>query len=158
MSKAKKLYESYNWIGEIANRTIIEIKKTADILVEIHNVFFQQYNISTTKFNLLIILYSAEEEGVSLSDIGEQMLVTRANITGLVDRLERQGFVKRIPQEEDRRRIRAQITEEGREFTNKIIEEYKVWSKEIMNIVEDEEKENLVQLLKRMQDAFVQME
>lgn len=158
MSKAKKLYESYNWIGEIANRTIIEIKKTADILVEIHNVFFRQYNISTTKFNLLIILYSAEEEGVSLSDIGEQMLVTRANITGLVDRLERQGFVKRIPQEEDRRRIRAQITEEGREFTNKIIEEYKVWSKEIMNIVEDEEKENLVQLLKRMQDAFVQME
>lgn len=155
MSKAKKLYESYNWIGEIANRTIIELQKTAEILEEIHNRFFNKFDISSTKFNLLVILYNSSEDGITLSEIGEEMLVTKANITGLVDRLERQGYVIRKRHSKDRRKVIAAITEQGKKFTEKVIEEYKVWSKDVMTILDDDEKSQLLNLFKKLQKGLV---
>lgn len=155
MSKAKKLFESYEWVGEVANKAIIELKKTADILEEIHNSFFNRYDISSTKFNLLVILYTGPEEGLMLSEIGESMLVTRANITGLIDRLEKQGYVKRKRDPEDRRKIMANITVEGRAFIGEIIEEYKQWTKSVMGVLDDAQKSQLIDLLKRMQVGLI---
>ncbi len=158
MSKAKKLFESYEWVGEISNKTIIELKKTADMLEELHNDFFNKFDISSTKFNLLVILYSGSKEGMMLSEIGEQMLVTRANITGLVDRLEKQGFVKRKRHHLDRRKIMATITKEGEQFTEETIKAYRKWSKDVMLILDDDEKSNLIGLLKKMQRGFLREE
>lgn len=155
VSKAKKLFESYDWVGEIANKTIVEVKKTAEILESIHNRFFNRFKISSTKFNLLVILYNSSEEGRTLSEIGEEMLVTKANITGLVDRLEKQGYVKRKKHHQDRRKIMAVITDRGRKFTEKIIEEYVIWSKDIMTILDDDEKNQLIGLLKKVQIGLV---
>jgi len=58
----------------------------------------------------------AEEEGIPLTRIGEHMLVTGGNITGIVDRLEREGLVKRKRDREDRRIIRAFFTAKGKRF------------------------------------------
>ncbi|SKC56783.1 MarR family winged helix-turn-helix transcriptional regulator [Maledivibacter halophilus] len=155
MSKAKKLYKSYNWIGEIANKTIIELQKTAGILEEIHNTFFNQFDISSTKFNLLVILYNSSQDGITLSEIGEEMLVTKANITGLVDRLEKQGYVSRKRHSQDRRKVIAAITKQGRKFTEKVIREYKIWSKDVMTILNDEEKKQLLNLFNKLQRGLV---
>lgn len=155
MSKARRLYESYDWVGEIANKTIIELQKTAEILEEIHNDFFSGFGISSTKFNLLVILYNSPKEGIMLSEIGEQMLVTKANITGLVDRLEKQGYVKRKRDPKDRRKVIAGITNRGRDFIENTIEEYKKWSKDIMTILSDDEKNNLINCLKKIQNGII---
>ncbi|MCT4566219.1 MAG: MarR family transcriptional regulator [Maledivibacter sp.] len=155
MNKRKQIYESYNWIGEIANKTIVELKKTAEILEETHNNFFNKFDISSTKFNLLVILYNAPEEGMTLSEIGGEMLVTKANITGLVDRLEKQGFVTRRRHHRDRRKVMAAITKPGREFTERVIGEYKVWSKDVMTILGDDEKSRLLGLFRKLQTGLI---
>ncbi|WP_094549420.1 MarR family winged helix-turn-helix transcriptional regulator [Petroclostridium xylanilyticum] len=155
MNKLKKLAESYDWVDEIANKTIIELKKTADILEEVHSSFFNKFNISHTKFNVLVILYKNSEEGMTLSDIGEQMLVTKANITGLIDRLEKQGFVKRIRDSVDRRKITAVITEKGKQFTEEIIIKYKEWSRDIMTILNDHEKNQILHILRKLQQGLI---
>jgi DNA-binding MarR family transcriptional regulator len=156
MTKAIRLFESYEWVGEIANKTIVELKKTADILEEIHNRFFNRYQISSTKFNLLVVLYNGPEEGLMLSEIGESMLVTRANITGLIDRLEKQGYVIRKRDPDDRRKIMALITQEGKKFIEKIMLEYKNWSRDVMGVLDDKQKEDLVYYLKKMQFLLIQ--
>lgn len=158
MSKLKKLVESYEWVDEIANKVIIELKKTADILEEVHSSFFNHFDISHTKFNVLVILYKNAEKGMMLSDIGEQMLVTKANITGLVDRLEKQGLVKRIRDDIDRRKIMAVITEKGKQFTEEVIEEYKKWSKNIMTILDDNEKKHLIHILNKLEKGLIALE
>ncbi len=158
MSKLQKLIDSYEWVDEIANKVIIELKKTADILEEMHSSFFSKFQISHTKFNVLVILYKNDDKGMMLSEIGEQMLVTKANITGLIDRLEKQGFVERIRDDIDRRKVMAVITEEGKKFTEEIIEEYKEWSKSIMTILNDDEKNNLVSTLVKLQTDLIQFE
>lgn len=61
-----------------------------------------------------VLAQIAGEEGIPLTRIGEKLLVTGGNITGIVDRLERDGLVKRKRDKEDRRIIRAFFTAKGK--------------------------------------------
>jgi DNA-binding MarR family transcriptional regulator len=51
----------------------------------------------------------------ALGDLAESLESTPRNITGLVDHLERDGLVERVPDPEDRRSVRARLTQAGRE-------------------------------------------
>jgi DNA-binding MarR family transcriptional regulator len=63
-----------------------------------------------------IVLQRLVEAGGSLSlgHAAERLACAKSNVTQLVDRLEREGLVQRVPDPLDRRSIFAQITEEGR--------------------------------------------
>ncbi len=49
-----------------------------------------------------------------LGDLADDLESSPRNITGLVDHLERDGLVERVPDPEDRRSVRARLTEAGR--------------------------------------------
>jgi DNA-binding MarR family transcriptional regulator len=68
--------------------------------------------LSLAKYGVLTTL---AEEGTSmpLSELAARQKCVRSNITQLVDRLEADGLVRREPDPEDRRSIRAAITAEG---------------------------------------------
>jgi MarR family 2-MHQ and catechol resistance regulon transcriptional repressor len=154
VSKAKKLFRSYDWVEPIGSRTIIELQKTAEILQELHNSFFNKFGSSSTKFNVLVILY-INKGGMILSEIGEEMLVTKANITGLVDRLEKEGYVCRQQHPTDRRKIMAVITEKGSEYLEIIIKQYEEWSNNMMGILQETEKKDLLSILEKMQMGLI---
>jgi MarR family 2-MHQ and catechol resistance regulon transcriptional repressor len=158
LERLKRMAESYAWVEGIASRTIIEFKKTHEMLEEVFENYFQEYDISDSKFNLLVILYNSSEKGLMLSEIGDRMLVTKANITGLIDRLEKQGLVKRIRDDTDRRKIQAVITKKGISFTEEVMRKYKEWSGDIMNILNDDEKSRLINIMSKLQKGLVQME
>jgi DNA-binding MarR family transcriptional regulator len=69
--------------------------------------------LSLAKAGLLRHLAEAGE-GVSLSELARHQQCVRSNITQLVDRLEKDGFVKRRADAADRRGIRAVLTAAGR--------------------------------------------
>src|SRR5947199_9150187 len=50
-----------------------------------------------------------------LGDLADELDSTPRNITGLVDHLERDGLVERVPDTQDRRSVRARLTAKGRE-------------------------------------------
>jgi DNA-binding MarR family transcriptional regulator len=49
-----------------------------------------------------------------LGDLAEDLDTSPRNVTGLVDHLERDGLVERVPDQEDRRSVRARLTDAGR--------------------------------------------
>jgi len=155
--KLEKLAQGYRWVEEVASKTIIEIKRTHEMLEEVFDSYFHEYGISDSKFNVLVILYKNPEKSMMLSEIGERMLVTKANITGLIDRLERQGLVRRIRDDMDRRKIRAVMTEKGRNFTAEIIERYKEWTAKIMATLDDREKNQLIGIMTKLQNGLVNL-
>lgn len=57
---------------------------------------------------------SRHEEGMSPSDLAEKLGYTRPRMTRILDSLESKGYVRRVPDENDRRRVIAHCTEEGR--------------------------------------------
>ncbi|NRQ40667.1 MarR family transcriptional regulator [Nonomuraea sp. NN258] len=64
----------------------------------------------------VLIRLSAAGHGVSIGDLARAAGVSSRNVTGLVDTLERDGLVRRVPDRQDRRSVLAEITAAGQEW------------------------------------------
>ena len=78
-------------------------------------------NVSFAQFFLLG--YLANESFLTMTDISRKMGHRTAAATGLVDRLEKLGYVQRLHASEDRRKVMVQITEKGVELVGRIRED-----------------------------------
>jgi DNA-binding MarR family transcriptional regulator len=89
-------------------------------------------NISFPQFFLLT--YLSSEDYLTMSAIAKKMGHSTAAATGLVDRLEKLGFVERVHAAEDRRKIMVRITSSGSEIVSTMREHI---ASELANIMED---------------------
>jgi DNA-binding MarR family transcriptional regulator len=81
----------------------------------------EQHHLSSGRLGVMFRLMRCGD--TALGDLAEGLDSTPRNITGLVDHLERDGLVERIPDPDDRRSVRARLTEKGREKINGIWKE-----------------------------------
>ncbi len=72
--------------------------------------------MNVSQVDVLRALARAGDSGLKCSDIADATLVTKGGITGVLDRLEARGLVRRVHSREDRRSIMVQLTEKGVEF------------------------------------------
>ncbi len=61
-------------------------------------------------------------DGVSIGELGERVYLDSSTLTGVVDRLERNGYVERRPNPEDRRSVLVFLTEKGRRLGPRILD------------------------------------
>jgi len=71
--------------------------------------------LTEAQLNILLLLKYQFPEGTSQVELSKRVLVNRANVTGLIDRLERDGLARRTSGHEDRRVKWVQITSRGHE-------------------------------------------
>lgn len=69
--------------------------------------------LSSTKLGVLTELVNAGGD-LTLGELADRIHCVRSNVTQLMDRLEADGLVRRANHASDRRRIRAELTDEGR--------------------------------------------
>lgn len=69
------------------------------------------YNLTTPQYQLLLAVAQGEE--ITLGALSEQLHCSRGNVTGIVDRLERDGWLVRERNTRDRRVITVYLTEKG---------------------------------------------
>lgn len=101
---------------------------------EIEN-YLRQYGLSSSKFNMLMVIkHQATENGISQIDIGKRLVVTASNMTKQLDKLAAEGLVERFAQVGDRRVNLIRITKEGSDLLDKIWPGY---HKTIENIAEN---------------------
>ncbi|MCU0795264.1 MAG: hypothetical protein RLZ97_1941 [Verrucomicrobiota bacterium] len=103
-------------------------------------------NVSFPQFFLLA--YLSSEEYLTMSDIAKKMGHSTAAATGLVDRLEKLGYVERVHAAEDRRKIMVRITQKGVELVSKMRKEI---AKDLAGILAemDEDQAEAVEHTKR---------
>jgi DNA-binding MarR family transcriptional regulator len=75
-------------------------------------------HVSYAQFFLLG--YLAKEEYLTMTDIAKKMGHSTAAATGLVDRLEKLGYVQRLHAADDRRKVMVQITKKGIELVKRL--------------------------------------
>ena len=78
-----------------------------------------------------------------LGELADDLTMTPRNVTGLVDHLERDGLVARVPDPEDRRSVRARLTDAGRARIDSI---WKEGLEHQFEMVEGISKDDLAQL------------
>lgn len=113
-------------------RALIQLLRTAEDLWNASRLFFARWDLSPSQFNVLNLLHS-RPEGLSQSALSQQLIMHRSNATGLVDRLERRGLVRREDDAADRRAYRVVLTAEGNRLLEAIYPRYfaaadRVWA------------------------------
>ena len=78
-------------------------------------------NVSFAQF--FLVGYLANEKFLTMTDISKKMGHSTAAATGLVDRLEKLGYVERLHASEDRRKVMVQITPKGVDLVDRMRED-----------------------------------
>jgi DNA-binding MarR family transcriptional regulator len=73
----------------------------------------REHKLPLSSYEVLLFLADAPEGRMRMSDLAESVLLSRSGLTRLVDRLEREGLLKRERCESDARGLFAEITPEG---------------------------------------------
>ena len=109
----------------------------------------REHQLTGAQFNAMLVLRAAGEAGLRMNEIGERLVVSRANVTGLVDRLERKGLVDRCD-DHDRRATTVQLTAAGAELIEASRPAYDVLLGELTDCLNEVEKRQLVKLLSKL--------
>ena len=135
-----------------AHEALLNIYYTAARIRKKAGEFFRRHGLTDVQFNVLSLLrhQSGEIGGLTQVDLSKMMLVNRANITTLIDRMEKAGLVIRKPVPDDRRYNIIELTPYGHEMYQKVSGIYKGKVGEIMHVLNSEELESLKTILEKL--------
>jgi len=119
------------------------------------NVVYQEIKQELGKEHLTvpqleIIACLDRTKGLPLSEIAERLLVSGGNVTGIIDRLERDGYVSRARDKVDRRVVRALLTDKGFELYKSFLPRYRDVIYRINSVLTVDERKQLQRLLKKL--------
>ena len=104
------------------------------------------------RFDLLANLN--REDGQTLAALSRRMLVTAGNLTGLVDRAERDGLVERRPDAHDRRLSRVHLTTKGRALVESLLPAHARRVSDLLSSLDAGERRELQRLLGKLREGL----
>jgi DNA-binding MarR family transcriptional regulator len=148
-----------------AAEAFLHLLRTSDEASEVTSRNFAEHNISQGRFSVLMLLWRTAHPDSDKSaatdcdctcpstpaELADAAGVTRATMTGLVDTLERDGFVKRQPDPDDRRMMSVRLTARGEKFLHQFLPGHFKAIGAIMAPLSESERKTLVRLLGKIQ-------
>ncbi|HEX8924186.1 MAG TPA: MarR family transcriptional regulator [Terriglobales bacterium] len=125
----------------------LALQRTADELQSRATEMLKPYGISPTQFNVLRILRGAEPKGHKCGEIGDRMVKRDPDITRLLDRMERAGFITRTRDVRDRRVVVTRITQKGLDLLRKLDRPIDDFGRELLGHLGERQLKVLVKLL-----------
>jgi DNA-binding MarR family transcriptional regulator len=127
-------------------------------LLESHNLMLgeirRRLSNATTMARFDLLANLEREDGQTLAALSRRMLVTAGNLTGLVDRAERDRVVKRRADPRDRRLSRVFLTARGRHLITQILPLHADHVGELLAGLEAGERRELRRLLGKLRDSL----
>ena len=93
---------------------VTSIMRAQQVLMARLNDLLRPLGLTFPRYEALMLLSFTRTGALPLGKIGERLQVHRTSVTNIVDKLEADGLVRRVPHENDRRATLAEITDEGR--------------------------------------------
>lgn len=127
-------------------------------LLESHNLMLGELrrrladDCTLARFDLLANL--EREDGQTPAVLSRRMLVTAGNLTGLVDRAERDGVAERRPDPADRRLSRVWLTDKGRQLVQSLLPVHAEHVSELLSALDAAERRELRRLLGKLRDSL----
>lgn len=115
--------------------------------------YFYNLNLSKGRFHVLIqLLADPRPEGISIGEIACFYKVSSATLTGIIDTLEREGLIERLPSREDRRKVNVRMTARGMAFMEEVLPKHHANIREITAGIGDAERAETLMVLRRLRD------
>ena len=118
-----------------------------------HEKLFAPYGISFSVYRVLTYLLLGG--CAAPSQIADDLVILRTNMTNLLNNLEKRNLVERVLDPSDRRRLIVRILPEGEKLAQKAMAEEKRYGQRIMAYISEEDVQEYHRLEKRMYEAKV---
>src|SRR3989338_479881 len=135
---------------ELDHEALLDILRTSALLFKLSDRFFSRHGVTDSQFNVLMTINEVGQEGLTQQALSERLVVHKSNMTGLIDRLEKKGFVMRKAQSGDRRCHRIVLGANGVKVLQKVEGPYLKEVQRMMGQLSIPEKENLRQFLGKL--------
>jgi DNA-binding MarR family transcriptional regulator len=109
----------------------------------------EPWNLSLAKLRAMEQLAGAPD-GVPLGQLADRLNCVKSNVTQLVDRLEADGFVRRVQRPNDKRCVVATLTDKGRASFRSASAARERAEREVLGRLDDGDRERLEGLLARL--------
>lgn len=139
--------------GRLAAGTWLRLMKSYNLILRRTRRAMPERTLA--QFDVLAQL-ERHPEGISFRELSRELLVTAGNLTGIVDRLEREGLVVRSPAPNDRRSFLLHLTDDGRALAKRLIAKHKKDLEEAMGVLSEQELTQLRDLLEKLQQGLEQ--
>jgi len=144
--------------GILEHEAILNVYYTASQIKKKADEFFREFGLTDVQFNVMMLLahQSSPEGGLSQAQLSDMMLVNRANITSLIDRMEKAGLVVRTASPGDRRYNIVKLTSRGRKLFARLDPFYVKEVKGIMSVFNQAEQKELMAMLEKIRSKLSQ--
>jgi DNA-binding MarR family transcriptional regulator len=138
-------------IALLPHEALLNVYYTASCLKKKADQFFAPFGLTDVQFNLMMLVkhQAGSECGLSQAQLSAMMLVNRANITSLVDRMEKGGLVERTDSPTDRRYNIIKLTARGKKLLDEVEPLYGKEIRRVMAALKDADQKRLIAMLER---------
>lgn len=106
----------------------------------------EEFEVTLPRFDVMAALYEAPE-GLSMGEVSRRLMVSNGNVTGIVERLEREGLILRRTRPEDRRSHLVRLTDRGHATFETMAAAHERWIASMLSGLSEEEARQLYSLL-----------
>ena len=112
-----------------------------------------ELGLTMSQFKALIAVTSAGPGGISITQLGSELAIGQPSASLIVDQIERPGYVERIPDADDRRRVLVTATAKGLEITAELRHGRRATFHEWLDNISDEDAKALDEGLRALANA-----
>lgn len=122
LAEARRQWEVRHWDAPAAMTAATSIMRVHQIILSRVEDVLRPFDLTFARYEALVLLRFSRRGALPLGKMGDRLMLHATSVTNIVDRLERQGYVRRVPHPRDRRTTLAEITEDGRRIVGKATE------------------------------------
>ena len=120
IAEARRQWVAHGWADAADGMEVVtSVMRVQQLLLAAVDEVLEPFGLTFARFELLALLSFTKEGALPLGKIGARLQVHPTSVTNAVDRLEREGLVRRSAHPTDRRAILATITPEGRDLAGR---------------------------------------
>ncbi len=127
------------------------LKTTRHVEAEIRDRLRRHYDTTLPRFDVMAALYRSPQ-GLKMSALSRELMVSNGNVTGIVDRLVSEGLVMRVALQGDRRASLARLTAKGRELFAEMAAAHRAWVNELLGACDGADAERMIEKLARLRN------
>ena len=128
-------------------RTWLKILKTSNLIEkQIKEKLRDEHNTTLPRFDVMSALYRSSS-GLKMNEISGVLKVSNGNITGIIDRLVKEGYVIRVAIEGDRRSNLVKLTNKGIRQFEEYAGAHEAWINIMLKNVSEQDSHILIDLL-----------
>jgi DNA-binding MarR family transcriptional regulator len=131
----------------IEDRFIFLISKVCQKLIINLQKAFSESGVEVTPIQVMLLFFLQKNDDSSLTQISQGLMLENPTVTGLIDRLEKSGYVKRSDHPNDRRVYLVHLTEKGNKVAKKALPIVKKLNEQIKEGYSKDEIEDFKKVL-----------